>query len=248
MKKAGCEDQSAGDAFVYELAWGGTQDYGNAVAVDGTSNAYFTGSTNGGFPTTPGVIFPTGGLARDAFITKLDPTGVPVYSTYLGGDLMDEGLAIKVDTTGNAYVGGSTSSNNFPKTTNAVQATIPNSTVTGFVTEVDNAATHILYSTFFGGNSAEGVYGLAVDVLGKIHVVGNTSSSNFPTTTNAQDRTCGADGACNPYSEGGVLHNAEDAFYAKIDPLKAGTAGLMYSTYLGGANRDFGRSRRDRQE
>ena len=80
----------------------------------------------------------------DAFITKLGPTGTPVYSTYLGGDLMDEGLAITVDTTGNAYVAGSTGSSNFPTTANAVQATMPNATVTGFVTEVNSTATQIL--------------------------------------------------------------------------------------------------------
>ena len=50
---------------------------------------------------------------------------------------------------------------------------------------------------------------------------------------------CGTDGACNPYNDG-TVHNAEDVFYSKIDPLKAGPAGLMYSTFLGGAKRDFG--------
>jgi hypothetical protein len=74
----GAKINPAGDAFVYELAWGGAQDYGNAIAVDGAGNAYFTGSTSGGFPTTAGVIFPSG-FARDAFITKLGPTGAVVY-------------------------------------------------------------------------------------------------------------------------------------------------------------------------
>ncbi len=57
----GAKINPAGDAFVYQLVWGGGQDYGNAVAVDGAGNAYFTGSTKGNFPTTPGVIFPSGG-------------------------------------------------------------------------------------------------------------------------------------------------------------------------------------------
>jgi hypothetical protein len=234
----GAKINPAGDAFVYELAWGGAQDYGNAIAVDGAGNAYFTGSTSGGFPTTAGVIFPSG-FARDAFITKLGPTGAVVYSTYLGGTLIDEGLAITIDTNGNAYVAGSTSSGNFPTTANAVNATMQNPTLTGFVTEVNSTATQILYSTFLGGNNGESVHGVAVDGQNKIHVTGNTSSANFPTTANAWDRTCGADGACNAYYDG-AWHNADDAFYSKIDPLKAGTAGLMYSTFLGGTNRDFG--------
>jgi hypothetical protein len=111
--------------------------------------------------------------------------------------LNDEGLAITVATNGNAYVAGSTGSGNFPTTANAVQTTMPNSTVTGFVTELNSTATQILYSTFLGGNNGDGVYGIALDAQGKIHVAGNTNSSNFPTTANAWDRTCGADGACN---------------------------------------------------
>jgi len=84
---------------------------------------------------------------------------------------------------------------------------MPNSTVTGFVTELNSTATQILYSTFLGGNNGDGVYGIALDAQGKIHVAGNTNSSNFPTTANAWDRTCGADGARNPYYDG-AWHNA----------------------------------------
>ena len=116
---------------------------------------------------------------------------------------------------------------------------MPNLNEAGFVTKVNSTATQILYSTFLGGSSRERVDGIAVDGQGKIHVTGNTGSTDFPTTANAWDRTCGADGACNPYYDG-AWHNAEDVFYSKIDPLKAGAAGLMYSTFLGGANRDFG--------
>jgi hypothetical protein len=235
----GAKINPAGDAFVYQLAWGGSQDYGNAVAVDGSGNAYFTGSTSGGFPTTPGVIFPSGRIGNDAFITKLGPTGTLLYSTYLGGGLIDEGLAITVDTSGNAYVAGSTNSLDFPTTANAVRATLPNTNLSGFITKVNNTATQISYSTFLGGSSGEKIYGIALDGQGKIHVAGTTISSDFPTTANAWDRTCGADGACSPYYDG-AWHNAEDAFYSRVDPLKAGISGLTYSSFLGGANRDFG--------
>jgi Beta-propeller repeat len=226
----GAKINSAGNTFVYQLVWGGDQDYGTAVAVDGPGNAYFTGSTNGDFPTTAGVIFPSGWLTKDAFITKLSPTGGVIYSTYLGGSLSDEGLAIAVDTNGNAHVSGSTSSGDWPTTAGAVQPTMPNLDEAGFVTKVNGTATQILYSTFLGGSSRERVDGIAVDALRKIHVTGNTGSTDFPTTANAWDSTCGVDGAC----------NTEDVFYSKIDPLKTGAAGLIYSTFLGGASRDFG--------
>src|SRR5262249_33885877 len=206
----GAKLDPAGDAFVYELVWGGNHDYGNAVAVDATGNAYFTGLTNGSLPTTAGVIFPAAAGVGDAFITKLNATGAPVYSTYLGGAMVDEGRAISLDAAGNAYVAGSTSSGNFPTTANAVQAIIPNTASSGFVTKVNNTATQILYSTFLGGNNGDGVYGLAVDPQGMIHAAGSTSSSNFPTTAGAWDTTCGTDGACNPYNNG-AWHNAEDA-------------------------------------
>jgi hypothetical protein len=235
----GAKINPAGNAFVFQEVWGGYEDYGNAVAVDAAGNSYYTGSTDGNFPTTPGVINTTGGFPGDAFITKLSPSGTVVYSTYLGGSIIDEGLGITVDGAGNAYVVGTAGSSNFPVTANAVQATMPNTVVTGFVTEVNSTATQVLYSTFLGGNNGEGVYGIAVDGQGKIHVTGDTNSSNFPTTANAWDRTCGTDGACNPYYDG-IWHYAEDMFYTKIDPTKAGTAGLMYSTYVGGTNRDLG--------
>ena len=153
-----------------------------------------------------------------------------MYSTYLGDGSADEGLAIAVDGTGNAHVAGRTASSHFRTTTNAVQLTAGNINGTGFVTKVNSTATQVLYSTFLGGNSSDGVHGIAVDGQGRIHVTGPTTSSNFPTTASAFDRTCGTDGSC----------NAEDAFYANIDPLMAGAAGLVYSTFLGGSSRDFG--------
>jgi hypothetical protein len=116
---------------------------------------------------------------------------------------------------------------------------MPNLNGAGFVTKVNNTATQILYSTFLGGGSRDSVEGIAVDGLRKIHVTGNTGSTDFPTTANAWDATCGVDGACNPYNDG-TSHNAEDVFYSKIDPLETGAAGLIYSTFLGGTSRDFG--------
>src|SRR6185436_10797865 len=161
----GAKINPAGDGFVYQLVWGGSHDYGNAVAVDATGNAYFTGYTSGNLYTTTGVVFPSAAGAGDAFITKLDPMGTPAYSTYLGGGSTDEGLAIAVDSAGSAYVSGATASANFPKTANAIQSTVPNSTAAGFVTQVNGTATQILYSTFLGGNTREGIYGIALDGL-----------------------------------------------------------------------------------
>jgi len=93
---------------------------GAGIAVDALGNAYVTGETGSGFPTTPGAFQTTyGGGPSDAFITKLNATGSDlIYSTYLGGGTgpdprtagFDTGAGIAVDALGNAYVTGETGS------------------------------------------------------------------------------------------------------------------------------------------
>ena len=85
--------------------------------------AYITGYTNSAdFPVTPGAYQTnSGGGSYDAFVTKLDPDGTCILSTYLGGTDSDYGYGIAMDSSGNAYVAGSTSSTNFPVTTDAYQ-------------------------------------------------------------------------------------------------------------------------------
>src|SRR5712691_3292520 len=102
-----------GTGLVYSTLLGGSNDTGSAdqpsgIAVDGSGNAYVTGSTGStDFPTTPGAFqTASGGGGGDAFVTKLNPTGAAlVYSTYLGGSGgFDFGVGIAVDGSGNAYV------------------------------------------------------------------------------------------------------------------------------------------------
>src|SRR5439155_16373246 len=96
-------------------------DEGFGIAVDTLGNAYVTGFTSStNFPTTAGAFQATFGGTEDAFVTKLNPMGAGlVYSTYLGGSGVDDGLGIAVDTCGNAYVTGITLSTNFPTTAGA---------------------------------------------------------------------------------------------------------------------------------
>lgn len=103
-----------GSALVYSTYLGGAvTDAGTAVAVDGGGSAYVTGLTESStFPT----VNPLDALGLlDAFVTKLTPAGNGLaYSTFLGGGDFDQGLAIAVDATGNAFVAGWTSSDDFP--------------------------------------------------------------------------------------------------------------------------------------
>jgi hypothetical protein len=103
----------AGDALVYSTYLGGS--CGRSVVVDSSGNAYVTGHAEPlNFPVV-NAFQPVSGGYLDAFVTKLDPTGSAlVYSTFLGGSNDDTGNAISVDSSGNAYVTGTTFSTDFP--------------------------------------------------------------------------------------------------------------------------------------
>ncbi len=171
-----------GAALVYSTYLGGTDfDEGDGIAVDATGNAYVTGltfSTN--FPTTTGAFKVTFGGVRDAFVTKLDPTGAAlVYSTYLGGSGEDSGFGIAVDKAGSAYVTGETFSADFPTTAGALQPGGDNDDA--FVTKLDPTGAALVYSTFLGGSSSDFGFGIAVDADGNAYVTGVTNSPDFPT-------------------------------------------------------------------
>src|SRR5262249_28509505 len=123
----------AGTALVYSSSFGGSSgqtsgpgQVGNGIAVGSDGSAYVTGFTGSAdFPTTPGAFQGTYGggpsYYRDAFLTKLDPTGSKLsYSTFLGGKGDDWGTGIALDGAGTIYLTGSTGSTNF-LTANAYQ-------------------------------------------------------------------------------------------------------------------------------
>src|SRR5205814_1958744 len=153
----------AGSRLVYGTYLGGAgTDVGNAIVVDGTGAAYITGSTacaaapcvvSTDFPTTGGVVqtirpVGEGAAVTDAFVTKLRPAGDLSYSTFLGGTFGDEGLAIKVDGVGNAYLTGGTSSVGAPPAGFPVTAGFDNFTgaTQAFLTKLDPAGAVILFS------------------------------------------------------------------------------------------------------
>jgi len=225
--------------FGYYFYYGKGDDYGNAVAVDTAGKAYITGLTHGDFPVTNGS---QGGFPGDVFILQLNAAGQILYATYLGGGLIDEGLAIAVDAAGYVYVAGSTGSGDFPTTQNAYQQHSGSGFVGAFVSKVDIHKNQLVYSTYLAGYNGEAAHGVAVDKAGMIYVVGNTDSDDFPRTANAYDQTCGSDGLCNAVLDYPHNHYSEDVFFAKIDPHASGPASLLYCTFLGGLNRDLGQA------
>ena len=223
---------AAGSAFDYSARLGGSNDdNGVDVAVDGNGNAVVTGDTRSpGFPTarpyqpgSGGSASGVGGSFADAFVSKVDPAGgALVYSTFLGGSDSDLGSGIALDTQGNAYITGSTSSVDFPTAgTTRVQGRKDGDT-DAFVSKLDPNGATLVYSSYLGGNGADAGTSVAVDGNGVASVAGTASSTNFPTASAIQ----GAKGG-----------GQSDAFVAQFDP--AGAV-LVSSSYLGGRDDDQG--------
>jgi uncharacterized repeat protein (TIGR01451 family) len=222
---------AAGSSILYSSYLGGTNDqFATGIAVDTNGNAYVTGETiSDNFPTKNAFRATLQGES-DGFVAKFNPTASGnaslVYSTYLGGEDDDTARAITVDLGGSAYITGSTYSTNFPVTTSAVQTNNPGFLEAVFVTRLGASGSNVVYSTYLGGESSDVGQGIAVDNSTNVYVTGYTSSLNFPVTA----------GAFQPVHTAGF----RNAFVTKINPAAAGSAGLVYSTFLGGADWDEG--------
>src|SRR6185369_5755709 len=123
-------------------------DHGQDITVDASGNAYVIGFTNSlDFPTTISAFDITHNGNEDVFVTKLNPSGSAlVYSTFLGGNSRDFGFGISVDTSGSAYVTGSTDSSEFPTTVGASDTT-HNGNFDVFVTKLNPSGSALVYST-----------------------------------------------------------------------------------------------------
>jgi hypothetical protein len=144
-----------------------------------------------------------------------------VYSTYLGGSGFDRGDGIAVDDGGNAYVTGGTISADFP-TVNAVQPAFAGGETDAFVAKLTPNGGQLLYSTYLGGSGFDNGFEIAADNSGNAYVAGGTASADFPTVNAVQPAFAGGE---------------NDAFVAKLTP---NGGQLLYSTYLGGRNNEFG--------
>ncbi len=217
-----------GTARVYSTFLGGTaDDYAYAMAVDSSGNVFFSGETSSrNFPTTVGALQKSlEGIGQDAFVAKLNAAGSALaYSTYLGGGDLDRAFGLCVDSSGNCYVAGFTSSGNFPTTLGALQSGFKGGQYDGFVTKINPRGSGLVFSTYLGGNGDDVINDIAVDTSRNVFVAGGTRSSNFPVSSDALQ------GALQ-----GAAGSNYDAFVTKIDAI--GTR-LSFSTYLGRAADD----------
>jgi hypothetical protein len=186
----------------------GTDD-ARGVAVDASGYAYVVGLTNStDFPTTPDAYDGIHNGGFDAFVSKFDPRGALVYSTFLGGSGEDKAESIAMDRSGNLYVAGSTASTDFPTSPGAYDGKLGDRDA--FVAKFGPTGSFV-YSTLLGGSGPDGAASIAVDASGQVHVTGYTSSADFPITP-------------------GTYTSEGTAFVVKLNP--EGTD-LVFSTVIG---------------
>jgi hypothetical protein len=218
-----------GSSLIYSTYIGGSgDDSGNAIAVDGSGNAFVAGGTKSStdFPTHNGLQGTYGGGAVDGFVLELASSGGSLtFSTYLGGSGDDVANGIAVDTTG-VYVVGFTTSGDFP-TQSAYQSSFSGASA-AFVTKLQSAGNALAYSTYLGGGANDFASAVAV-FSGSAYVTGSTTDSSFPVTATAFQATCGTSSNCN----GGL----QDAF---VTVFNSSGSQPSYSTFLGGENNDQG--------
>jgi len=186
-----------------------------SIAVDASGNAYVTGIGSPSFMPTAGAFQGTIKGSSDAIVVKLNSTGTgAVYATFLGGHSDEQGFAIAVDGSGNAYVTGYTTSTDFP-VANAFQPILKGAQ-DAFVTKFGPTGA-LLYSTYLGGSASDTGESIAVDSVGHAYVAGSTASHDFP-VLRAFQSIWPTVGPATP-------------FVTKMDT--SGSA-LVYSTFYGG--------------
>ncbi len=218
-----------GSSLIYSTYIAGSSgtkgnDAGNTIAVDSSGDAFVAGGTqSSNFPTTTGA-YQTAlvlGATGNAFILELNPAGDGLtYSTYLGGEVDDKAFGVAVDSTGNIYAAGQTSSSKFPSK-NALQTTQAG----GFLAKLKPAgggSNDLLFSTFVGGGLNDFVSAVALDSSANPYVTGQTESATLHTTAGVLQSTFGG---------------VSDAF---VTAIKTDGSAYIYSTYLGGSDIDIG--------
>ena len=227
-------------SLLYSTYLGGAgDDFAKAIKVDQAGNIYIAGYTDSpDFPTHNAYQTAINGVS-DVFVTKLNPTGqMFLYSTYFGGSSLEEGFDLAVDNNNNAYLTGITKSDDLPLL-NELQSILRGFRC-GFVVRLDTSAAgdaSLKYSTYLSGSGTEAdesrsvyPFGVAADADGQVYVTGLTDRRDFWVKNAFQpSHSSEACGDC-----------TDDAFLTRLNTNAAGDNSLIYSTYLGGDDSDFG--------
>ncbi|MHB9028671.1 MAG: DUF7948 domain-containing protein [Candidatus Latescibacterota bacterium] len=211
-----------GTALIYSTFLTGIASHESpSVEVDENGNACVAGETiSSDFPLTDNAIDKKYS-AGEVFITKLNREGNElVFSTFFGGDSIDEVLDIAMDTAGDIYLVGRTGSSDFPTTPGAYQT--QNSTKrAAFVSKICNNGSRLVFSTLFQEGYCERALGIAVDQQGNPCIMGQTQDLNFPIT------------------QGAYTQPLKGQLEAYVTKFKNDGSGLIFSTLIGGSNNDI---------
>jgi Beta-propeller repeat/Abnormal spindle-like microcephaly-assoc'd, ASPM-SPD-2-Hydin len=241
---------ASGSALMYSTYLGGnTFDQPVGIAIDNLGEVHVAGYTNSlNFPVanafqSTALASQGGGFGTYGFLTKFTANGSAlVYSTYLAGNTdvsqpcgntncwpspYSAISALTLDASGNAYVAGTTNTNNFPVTSGVYQGSNPTQqdATLGFVSKFSGSG-NLDYSTYFYGSSGSpvGISAVAVDGSGSAYITGTADSDGtFPVTS-------ASTAICDPNVDG---FGCSYAFVTKFD---AAAATLLYSTFLGPNN------------
>jgi uncharacterized protein (TIGR03437 family) len=179
-----------GRSLIYSSYLGGSNwDHGQAIALDAFGNAVVGGYTlSSDFPVLNASQPHFGGGYSDCFLTKVSASGALIWSTYFGGSGGDACYSVALDNAGNAYIGGSSNSQDLPLK-NPIQTTT--SPRTGYYTPLVakfGSDGSLLYSSFIGGPTAGTAWSLAVVATGDIYVAGS-ADGQFTTKNALQSST-----------------------------------------------------------
>lgn len=208
----------------YSTYLGGTSyDEPHAIDYDFAGEAWVAGGTLS--PNFPATGSPVPSANYSAFVTRLAADGQSlVWSVFLGGSSDQIAYGLDLDASGNAFVSGTTGSNDFPTTPNCYDATF-NGTNPGeldmFVAKLSPGGA-LLYGTYLGGTDSDTNARLKLNLTGQVYVLGD-AGANFPTTAGCYDATS---------------NGASDVVLAVMNLNSAGPADLVYGTYLGGNDYD----------
>lgn len=201
-----------------EYLGGAGFDNGGGVTIDDDGNIYLTGYTaSDDFPVSSAPYDPSHNGVYDVFLVKLNPSGNIIWSSYLGGSGLEVPFGLALDNYENIVVTGHTESTNFP-TLNAYDPS-HNGESDAFLTKFDSDG-NLLWSSFIGGDDFDKSRGITIGNRNQIFIVGETWSTNFPTTPDA-------------YQTDRKGHT--DAFVAQF----SSEGELDWSTLFGGSSKDM---------
>jgi uncharacterized protein (TIGR03437 family) len=209
-----------GKTLLWATYFGGMGDeIASAIQIDGSGNVWASGSTTSfDLPVSSSSLQAQFKGTLNGFLAKFTADGQYLASTYLGGSAADSIKNLRIDSSGDVWMAGSTTSPDFPITTASCNCLANLATYFVFLSEVDSTASKLLYSAYATTTGMEEPGGLSIDPSGNIVITGTTNATNFPVSPNVIH----AKPAATP---------TQNAFLIKFD----NSGKTLFSTYLGGS-------------